>query len=75
MSGRVVLRTVVKSSLCGRGELEILHADEFVARVWRQIEFCSSYLRHTHTLTLTHVQQLIRDNQIRANISVSQGST
>ena len=53
-------------------KLEILHADEFVARLWRQISSeAATYGIPTHT----HVPELIRDNQIRANISGAQSST
>ena len=47
--------SVVQSSLCRRGELEISHADEFVARLWRQISSVpATYDIPTHTRTAAH---------------------
>lgn len=46
---------VVQSSLCRRGELEISHVDEFVARLWRQISSVpATYDIPTHTRTAAH---------------------
>jgi hypothetical protein len=49
--------SVVQSSLCSRGELEISHADEFVARLWRQISSVpATYDMPTHTRTAAHLR-------------------